>query len=196
MTTEKSNEHLAVDGSPIEHLTHISILRMYARKMHGSKRLTPLIGPAPLDIIITSLGALLGIGVVAIASLVYSEPLIVASFGASAVLIYGVPDAPLSQPRNVIGGHVLSAITGVLTYMTCGLTWWSVALGTTLAIVVMILTKTTHPPGGATALFAITSRANLTYIVAPVFIGAIILVIIGVLVNNLSPNRSYPRYWL
>lgn len=171
-------------------------LRTYVGKMRGSKRQTPLVGPPPLDVLISLIGSFLGIMVLSVFSLVYGKPLIVASFGASAVLVYGVPDAPLSQPRNVIGGHVVSAVVGVLTYTLCGLTWWSAALGTALALVAMMLTKTTHPPGGATALFAVLSRATPVYVLTPALIGALVLVLIGVLTNNLSPNRNYPRYWL
>lgn len=166
----------------------------YISKMKGYKRTTPLVTPPPLDVIITWLGTFLGITAIAIFAQEYSLP-IVTSFGASAVLIYGVPDAPLSQPRNVIFGHTLSAVAGVTTFILFGLTWWSPALGTALALAVMILTKTTHPPGGATALFAVLSKAHPSYILTPIALGAVILVTIGLLINNLSPNRHYPRYW-
>ena len=166
----------------------------YLSKMKGYKRATPLVSPPPLDIILTWLGAFLGITAITLFAHQYALP-VVASLGASAVLIYGVPDAPLSQPRNVIIGHTLSAVAGVTTFMMFGLTWWSPALGTALALVVMLLTKTTHPPGGATALFAVLSKAQPSYILTPIMVGAVILVIIGLLVNNLSPNRHYPRYW-
>lgn len=166
----------------------------YISKMKGYKRTTPLVSPPPLDVVLTWLGAFLGITAIALFAHKYDLP-VVASFGASAVLIYGVPDAPLSQPRNVIFGHTLSAAVGVATFMTFGLTWWSPALGTAMALVVMLLTKTTHPPGGATALYAVLSKAHPSYILTPIMAGAVILVIIGLLVNNLSPNRHYPRYW-
>jgi len=166
----------------------------YISKMKGLTRTTPLVSPAPLDIIISWVGAFLGITAIVLFSHKFDLS-VVASFGASAVLIYGVPDAPLSQPRNVIFGHTLSAVAGVATFMMFGLTWWSPALGTALALVVMLITKTTHPPGGATALFAVLSKAHPSYILTPIMAGAVILVIIGILVNNLSPNRQYPRYW-
>jgi len=171
-----------------------SLLISYISKMKGFKRTTPLVSPPPLDVILTWLGAFLGITAIALFAHQYELP-VVASFGASAVLIYGVPDAPLSQPRNVIFGHTLSAAAGVATFMMFGLTWWSPGVGTALALVVMLLTKTTHPPGGATALFAVLSKAHPSYILTPIMAGAAILVIIGLLVNNLSPNRQYPRYW-
>ena len=171
-----------------------SLAIRYISKMKGHKRTTPLVSPPPLDVIITWFGAFLGITAVALFAHQYALP-VVTSFGASAVLIYGVPDAPLSQPRNVIFGHTLSAAAGVATFMMFGLTWWSPAFGTALALVVMLLSKTTHPPGGATALFAVLSKANPIYIFTPIMVGAVILVIIGLLVNNLSPNKQYPRYW-
>jgi len=171
-----------------------SLLIKYICKMKGFKRTTPLVSPPPLDVILTWLGAFIGITAITLLAHISQLP-VVASFGASAVLIYGVPDAPLSQPRNVIFGHTLSAAAGVATFLMFGLTWWSPALGTALALVVMLLTKTTHPPGGATALFAVLTQARPSYILTPIMLGAIILVIIGLLVNNLSPNRNYPRYW-
>ena len=79
--------------------------------------------------------------------------------------------------------------------MLFGLNWWSPAVGTALALLIMLLTKTTHPPGGATALFAVMSQVHFSYIFSPIMAGAVILVIIGLLVNNLSPNKHYPRYW-
>lgn len=169
-------------------------VKRYIRKIRGQKRTTPLVSPPPLDVIFTWLGAFLGITAITLLAHQYVVP-VVASFGASAVLIYGVPDAPLSQPRNVIFGHTLSAVAGVATFMMFGLTWWSPGLGTALALVIMLLTKTTHPPGGATALFAVLSKAQPSYIWTPILSGAVILVIIGLLINNLSPNRQYPRYW-
>ena len=171
-----------------------SLLIRYVSKMKGFKRTTPLVSPPPLDVILTWLGAFLGITAIALFAHQYELP-VVASFGASAVLIYGVPDAPLSQPLNVIFGHTFSAAAGVATFMMFGLTWWSPGVGTALALVVMLLTKTTHPPGGATALFAVLTKAHPSYILTPIMAGATILVIIGLLVNNLSPDRQYPRYW-
>lgn len=167
----------------------------YFSKFRGRKRLVPLEGPPPLDMFVSGLGSFIGIGLVAVLAVVYEMPMIVASFGASAVLVYGVPDAPLSQPRNVIFGHLLSAIIGVIAYAWFGLTWWSAALATTFAILIMLIVKVTHPPGGATALFAVLGRVNPSYVLTPVLSGAVILVVVAILVNNLSPNRIYPRYW-
>ncbi len=171
-----------------------AFLIRYISKMKAYKRTTPLVAPVPLDIILSLLGTFLGITAIVILSHKFDLS-VVASFGASAVLVFGVPDAPMAQPRNIILGHTLSAMAGVVTVMLFGLTWWSPAVGTALALLIMLLTKTTHPPGGATALFAVMSQVHFSYIFSPILAGAVILVIIGLLVNNLSPNKHYPRYW-
>jgi len=128
---------------------------------------------------------------------------LVGSFGASAVLIYGVPNAELSQPRNLIGGHIISAFIGITVYkyLPFEISVLS-ALAVSLAIVVMHFTRTLHPPGGATALIAVIGSSKIhelgyMFLITPITIGAVILLIIALVVNNLStnPNRHYPRYW-
>ena len=154
------------------------------------------------------LGAFLGIFFVSIVSKLTDLDLlhsmfIVGSFGASAVLIYGAPQAEFSQPRNLVGGHVLSALIGVTLYRYLPLDINMLgALAVSLSIVAMHFTSTLHPPGGATALIAVINGAQLhnlgyMFVVTPIATGAIILLIIALIVNNLSnnPKRHYPRYW-
>ncbi len=129
---------------------------------------------------------------------------LIGSFGASAVLVYGAPLAEFSQPRNLVGGHVVSAAVGVTVFMLLGDNL--VLTGPTavsLAIVAMHFTRTLHPPGGATALIAIIGGGKIhslgyTYILCPVLLGSMILLLVALLVNNLStnPKRHYPVYWL
>ncbi|MBE3586132.1 MAG: HPP family protein [Thermoanaerobacter sp.] len=168
---------------------------VYLRKMRGGRRTVPQSAPSWKELLVSWFGAFSGIGVVAALSLVYHMPLIVPSFGASALLIYGLPDAPLAQPRNVIGGHVISAVCGVTVYALCGLTWWSAALAASLAVLLMLITRTAHPPGGATALGAVLAGASPLYILTPIALGAVILVLVGLITNNLLPERKYPKYW-
>lgn len=128
---------------------------------------------------------------------------LVSSFGASAVLIYGVPQAELSQPRNLIGGHILSAFIGITVYKYIPLEISVLsALAVSLSIVVMHFTRTLHPPGGATALIAVIGSSQVhelgyMFVITPITTGAFILLIIALVVNNISnnPKRHYPRYW-
>lgn len=124
----------------------------------------------------------------------------IGSFGASAVLIYGAPRSALAQPRNLIGGHVLSALVGVAIYYILPNPIWSAALSVSLAIAVMHITKTLHPPGGATALIAIIGGDRIHalgfgYAIMPVFIGACLMLIVAWIANNSVRGRRYPLYW-
>lgn len=128
---------------------------------------------------------------------------LIGSFGASSVLIYGIVNSPLAQPRNLIGGHVISALIGVTVhYIIPNEVWLSSAFAVSLSIVFMQITKTLHPPGGATALIANIGSEKVTslgymYVLSPVLTGAIILLLVAILVNNRAAHRRYPtnRNW-
>ena len=183
----------------------MKLISAYLNKMRGGKTAPPR---APLqEIFWSALGGFIGIYLIyAIAhfnALHMEDSLfLVGSFGASAILIYGVPKSPYAQPRNLIGGHIISAIIGV----TCGLLLAphpeiSAALAVSLALAFMHLTRTIHPPGGATALIAVIGsdqihQMSYWYVLSPILIGAIIMLLVALLVNNLSSNRSYPEYWI
>ena len=107
----------------------------------------------------TFLGAFFGIGIIGFISSKYfvlqDTLFLIGSFGATCVLIYGIVNSPLAQPRNLIGGHFVSAVVGVtIQKLIPGEIWLSSALAVALSIVMMQITKTLHPPGGATALIA------------------------------------------
>ena len=137
-------------------------------------------------------------GILAIikATALVGHPLLIGSFGASAVLLFGANDSPLSQPRNLVGGHLVSATVAVVVVALFGSTPLAMALGVGLAIFVMNLTHTTHPPGGATALIGIQAAAGPEFIFVPVLLGATILLATAVFTNNVVYHRSYPKHWL
>jgi CBS-domain-containing membrane protein len=176
----------------------------YFSKMRGGAKSPPGVGLS--EMLWSWLGAMIGIGICGYLSAKYFEPrdltLIIGSFGASAVLVYGAIKSPLAQPRNLIGGHIVSGIVGVACYQLFGdVIWMAAALGVSLAIVAMLATKTVHPPGGATALIAVIGGKKIhdlgfLYALLPAGAGALILLIVALLVNNLSKNRKYPEYWL
>ena len=150
----------------------------------------------------TFIGSFVGIGLIGFLNreiLSVSDNLfLVGSFGATSVLIYGVINSPLAQPRNLIGGHVLSAIIGVTVAILIKELWLAAAIAVSVSIVVMQITKTLHPPGGATALIAIIGSDKVQamgywYVISPIFSGVMILLIVALIFNNMTPNRSYPR---
>lgn len=122
---------------------------------------------------------------------------LIGSFGASAVLIYGVINSPLAQPRNLIGGHLLSAFIGVSIGYVIKETWLAAALAVSMSIVIMQITKTLHPPGGATALIAIIGSPKVKnlgymYVISPILTGVVILLLIALICNNMTDHRNYP----
>ncbi|MHB0866424.1 MAG: HPP family protein [Thermoleophilia bacterium] len=151
------------------------------------------------------LGAAIGIGLCAWLSSQFFEPrdlsLFIGSFGASAVLVYAAIKSPLAQPRNLIGGHVISAFIGVAAWQLLGgTTWLAAATAVSLAIVAMLATGTVHPPGGATALIAVIGGQQVhnlgwLYPFVPVGAGALVLLAVALVVNNIPAGRSYPEYW-
>lgn len=147
-------------------------------------------------------GSFIGIGIIAYlqsATLPDSDVVyLIGSFGASSVLVYGVIQSPLAQPRNLIGGHLVSAIVGVTVQLFVpDILWLAAPLAVSLSIVLMQITKTLHPPGGATALIAVTGSEQIKslgywYVLSPVLSGALILLVVALLFNNITKNRHYP----
>lgn len=137
-------------------------------------------------------------GIYAVAFITYHSgvPMMIGSFGASAVLIYAAIEAPLSQPRNLVGGHLISALLAVAIYKVFGNTEFSVALAVSGAIVAMLATRTLHPPGGATALIGVSTKAGWDFVFYPVLGGVLILLLVAVILNNISPDRHYPKNWI
>ncbi len=177
-------------------------MKNYIQKMSGGRKSGSTI--TFTDVWWSFLGSAIGIGLCAFISSYYLKALdltlIIGSFGASAVLIYGAVTSPLAQPRNLIGGHLVSAVIGVLCFKLFGDTWLAASLAVSLAISVMIITRTVHPPGGATALIAVIGSPTIhnlgfMYPVIPVGLGAIVLLLVALIVNNLSSTRRYPLYW-
>lgn len=178
-------------------------IRDYLSKMKGGAKSPPGIGLH--EMLWSLIGSAIGICLCEYLSAQYFEPkdltLVVGSLGASAILVYGAVKSPFSQPRNLIGGHIVSGLVGVACYQFLGGTLWLASgLAVSLAMIAMIATKTLHPPGGATALIAVIGGPKIhalgfLYAFVPAGLGAFILVVIALLVNNLSRNRRYPEYW-
>lgn len=141
------------------------------------------------------LGGCLAIGAVAGLADVLSAVLILGSFGASCVLVFGFPDVPFSQPRNVIVGHVLSSAIGLLFLHVCGPSWWSLALAVGTAIAAMMATRTVHPPAGSNPVIVFLGHAGWSFLVFPTLSGALILVLVALVYNNATRPGRYPSYW-
>ena len=146
-----------------------------------------------------SFAGIAGIGCLQQFSLSTNDHLfLIGSFGASSVLVYGISQSPFSQPRNLIGGHVFSALAGVTVHaLLPDPLWLSAALAVSFSIVLMQMTKTLHPPGGATALIAVIGSEKVKalgyfYVLFPVLSGCLILLSAALVFNNMSKKNPYP----
>ncbi|KDQ64395.1 hypothetical protein JAAARDRAFT_145037 [Jaapia argillacea MUCL 33604] len=133
-------------------------------------------------------------------------PSIIASYAASAVLIYGAVDSPLAQPRALVGGHFIAALIGVCITKLFGLLhnpqrldelrWLAASLSTSVAIVLMQMTGTTHPPAGATALLAAVNQPVYDigwYYLPVVLLSSTLMLVVALITNNVQ--RRYPVFW-
>jgi CBS-domain-containing membrane protein len=176
----------------------------YFRKMGGTTRGNPP-RVSGSEIAWSWVGAFLGIAAAGLLSRAFLEghdlTLMIGSLGASAVLLYGAPRSPLAQPRNVIGGHLLSALVGVSCWMLLGdVAWLASAVAVATAIALMHATRTLHPPGGATALIAVIGSQDVhalgyLFVLVPCTLGPLVLVAVALLVNNIPASRRYPEVW-
>lgn len=172
-------------------------------KMKGVSQAPPR--PGSQEIILAFAGSCLALLLIGALHAVCLEqaglPLLAAPFGASAVLVFGAFRSPLAQPRNVVGGHVLSAFVGVTVYQIVGDSpLLAVSVAVPAAIALMHATSTLHPPGGATAFVGAAGGAGVHalgywYVLTPCAAGGVLMVLIALVVNNIPKNQRYPQFW-
>lgn len=152
--------------------------------------------PASSYIFWSWLGATVSIALVAFVADASGYPLLMAPLGASAVLAFAVPDSPLAQPRNIIGGHLLTTFVGLVFLSLFGPSWWVAGLSVATSIAGMQYSRTVHPPAGANPLVVLAVGASWDYLLFPVLISAVLLTLCAYVFNNAAPKRQYPTYWL
>lgn len=142
------------------------------------------------------LGSFLAAAVVCSLAYYTKQPLVLGSFGASIFVLFILPDTPFAQPRNVIGGHFIATLTALIFLHFISPEWWSMALSLATALSLMQLLRVPHPPAGSNPFIVFIVGANWDFLLIPTLVGAILLVIFALFYNNISKERSYPKYWL
>ena len=118
---------------------------------------------------------------------------LIASFGSSMVLLYGYPESPFAQPKNIFFGHFLTAIIGLLfLYLIPLPIYILLPLAVGVGVGAMILFNVTHPPAGGNPIIVIMGSVSLDYIINPIIIGSFIILIFGVVLNRLILKKKYP----
>jgi CBS-domain-containing membrane protein len=139
-----------------------------------------------------AVGAATGIGLALWFVGIPSSPFLLASLGGSAAFLFGLTRAPAAQPRALLGGHLGSALIGILCYQTFGDAPWVYMLAVALSLLSMLLSKTLHPPAGANPLLMIHEHAGFSALWQPVGLGVTILALVAVVWSRLPP--SIDRY--
>ena len=163
-------------------------------KLQGAGAAVPARASAR-NIALAGLGGFLAISVAAGLAYAAATPLVLGSFGATCVLVFGYPDAPFSQPRNVVFGHVLSSAIGLACLALLGPHWWTAGIATGAAIAVMMLTRTVHPPAGSNPVIVFLTQPAWSFLLLPTLVGALLLVVVALFYNNLVREQRYPSYW-
>ena len=167
----------------------------YIKKIKGNKAELPPKVKA-IEVAFAFIGAFIAISIVAYLTDSYENIFIMGSFGATCVLLFGFNDSPFSQPRNIFFGHVICTFMGLFFLHFVGDYWWSLALALASAIAVMLLTRTVHPPAGSNPVIVFIMGASWDFLLLPTALGATIIILVGVLYNNLHKKRVYPNYWI
>lgn len=163
-------------------------------KMRGDSAVLP--PRAPLKAVgVAFTGGAIAIGLIALLAQELHAALVLGSFGASCVLLFGFPDVPFSQPRNVVLGHLLSTLTGLAFLHLTGPHWWSIALAVGSAIAVMMFTRTVHPPAGSNPVIIFLLKPGWDFVLLPTLSGALLLVVVALLFHNSTRENRWPKYW-
>jgi len=147
-------------------------------------------------LLISALGAGIGLGLVLWFVDPPSAPIFLASFGGSAIFLFGIPITPAAQPRAYFGGHFIGITCGIACFYLFGNQLWVYVAAFVLAFILMLVTKTVHPPAGANPLIILQANAPFSVIWPPVLIGMLILFAVAVVWSRIIPKRiHYPSNW-
>lgn len=167
---------------------------MFLLKLYGDH--APLPPKSGFKLIsVAGLGGTLAIGIITLLAQSLETILILGSFGATCVLVFGYPDVPFSQPRNVITGHFLSSLIGLTCLTVLGPNWWSLAIAVGLAISTMMWTRTVHPPAGSNPVIIFLIQPSWSFLLFPTLAGSLLLVLIALFYLNSTRSARYPKYW-
>jgi len=118
---------------------------------------------------------------------------LIASFGSSMVLLFGYPESPFAQPKNIFFGHVLTTICGMLfLYFVPLPIYITIPLAVGLGVGLMIILNVTHPPAGGNPIIVIMGSVSMDYLINPIITGTIIILAFGIILNRLILKKKYP----
>jgi len=144
--------------------------------------------------LVAGIGAAICITLLAYLNISSSQNLwLIPPFGASIVLITAAHSSPLAQPRNIFFGHIISSICGLFVVYFFDVSYFSIGFSVGLAVSLMMITKTVHPPAGANPIIIMMGNEGFSFLLMPISAGAAILVLYAVIFNKYVYKRDYPN---
>ena len=118
---------------------------------------------------------------------------LIASFGSTMVLLYGYPESPFAQPKNIFFGHLLTSFVGMIfLYLVPLPIHLLIPLAVGFGVALMILLNVTHPPAGGNPIIVIFGSVSMDYLINPIIIGSLVILIFGIILNRLILKKKYP----
>tara|TARA_Y100001958_G_C20909596_1_gene328290 strand:+ start:90 stop:563 length:474 start_codon:yes stop_codon:yes gene_type:complete len=119
---------------------------------------------------------------------------LIASFGSTMVILYGYPDSPFAQPKNIFFGHLLTSFVGVIFVSFIQLPLFIILpLAVGFGVGLMILLDVPHPPAGGNPIIVILGSVSFEYLLNPIMVGSVIIIVFGIILNKLILKRKYPK---
>ena len=135
------------------------------------------------------------ITILILTTLTYKTPyglFLIASFGSTMVLLYGYPESPFAQPKNIIFGHFLTSFVGIIFLNFVHLPIFiNIPLAVGFGVMLMILFKVTHPPAGGNPIIVIIGSVSYDYLLTPVIVGSIVVILFGLIINKFILKKKY-----
>jgi len=121
--------------------------------------------------------------------------LLLGTFGATSLLVFVYPDSPVSQPRSVLGAHIIGAAMGLLCIQFIGPQWWSLGIAVALTVALMKLLGVVHPPATSNSIVVFLSKPTWIFLLFPTIAGAVIILFLALFYHNISREENWPNYW-
>lgn len=147
------------------------------------------------QVALASLGAVAAVSGLAYVATTTQGLLLLGSFGASALLLFVLPEATLSHPRNVVLGHLSASVIALACLSLFGPQWWAIGLATGLAVGFMMMTRTVHPPAGSNAIIVFLAKPAWAPLVGSTLAGTVALVAMAVVYHRAIRRHKYPLSW-
>ena len=149
-----------------------------------------------LEPIVSGISAAMVIGILAFLTLETSAGIwLMFSFGATVLLVFVLYDLETAQPKNIIFGHLVSMLVGIIFNETIGVSFYSLGLSVGLAVILMVYLRIMHPPAASNPLVALSMDLSFDFVLFPVIVGTILIVLMSILINRIILKRKYPKRW-